>query len=115
MRVQYRSYFPVRGGPEDAEITAILYEHFRDLTGFYPVAVSIPVMPGYPVSLPALFKAVSERNNVQKMDKIEVEDFVRCPGNSPRKLQLSRSKLPVGFSLRHRHRGPLIMKYHEQV
>ena len=27
----------VRGAAEDAEITAILYEHVWDLTGFYPV------------------------------------------------------------------------------
>ena len=27
----------VRGAAEDAEMTAILYEHARDLTGFYPV------------------------------------------------------------------------------
>ena len=27
----------VRGTAEDVEITAILYEHARDLTGFYPV------------------------------------------------------------------------------
>ena len=27
----------VRGAAEDAEISVILYEHARDLTGFYPV------------------------------------------------------------------------------
>ena len=27
----------VLGAAEDSEITAILYEHARDLTGFYPV------------------------------------------------------------------------------